>query len=60
MPQGSPVFPVLFILYLEPLLKLSDVYIKFEYADDIAILKRGKSKNNTAAVLIKNVKNAFR
>ncbi|OJD23222.1 DNA replication complex GINS protein psf3, partial [Blastomyces percursus] len=40
LPQGSPVSPILFLLYLEPLLRLSEGH--FEYADGIAILNSGR------------------
>ena len=60
MPQESPVFPVLFMLYLKPFLKLVDARIKFGYADNIAILKVKNSKTNITAALSKNIKNAFR
>ena len=60
VPQESPVSPVLFMLYLKPLLKLGDARIKFGYADDIAILKVRNSEANIAAALAENVKNAFR
>ena len=60
VPQGSPVSPVLFMLYLERLLKLGDARTKFGYADDIAILRTGISENDIAAALAEDVENALR
>ena len=60
MPQGLPVSPVLFILYLEPLLKLGNAHTKFGYADDIAMLRTGFSESDTAAALAEDVENALR
>ncbi|POS86205.1 hypothetical protein EPUL_001674 [Erysiphe pulchra] len=58
--QGSPVSPVLFMLYISPLLKLGNSLKKFCYADDVAILvtKNSLSENcqelsNTLAETIK-------
>lgn len=39
LPQGSPATPVLFMLYIEPILRLGDQKSKFSYADDVAILQ---------------------
>lgn len=41
LPQGSPVSPILFLLYVEPVLRLSRC--RFSYADDIAIMATGTS-----------------
>ncbi|CCU74408.1 reverse transcriptase [Blumeria hordei DH14] len=38
LPQGSPVSPILFILYLAPLLHMGSAKRRFGYADDIAFL----------------------
>jgi hypothetical protein len=38
LPQGSPVSPILFILYLAPLFRLGVPKTGFGYADDAAIL----------------------
>ena len=40
-PQGSPVSPILFMLYLQPLFKVSPTYLRrgrFGYADDVGQL----------------------
>jgi ribonuclease HI len=38
LPQGSPVSPILFMLYLAPLFRLRSPKARFGYADDAAIL----------------------
>lgn len=43
LPQGSPVLPVLYMLYTEPLLaRLSTKRRRFGYADNIAIIIFGQ------------------
>ena len=41
LPQGFPVFPILFLLYIEPFLQLSKG--RFGYADDGYILVGGNT-----------------
>ena len=45
LPQGSPVSPILFMLYIEPLFRLKNLTNAFGYVEDVAILdfmdKRG-------------------
>lgn len=43
LPQGSPVSPILFMLYTEPILRVGKQRGNFSYADDIAILRTGHS-----------------
>ena len=43
LPQGSPVSPILFMLYISPLFKLDRATSKFGYADDMAILAISKN-----------------
>ncbi|KHJ30301.1 hypothetical protein EV44_g3340 [Erysiphe necator] len=43
LPQGSPVLPILFMLYIEPILRVGKQRGNFIYADDIAILRTGRS-----------------
>ena len=38
LPQGSPVSPILFMLYLAPLFRLGNSKTRFGYADDVALL----------------------
>jgi ribonuclease HI len=49
LPQGSPVSPVLFLLYTEPIYRLGKAQSRFGYADDTAILCIGDSLDATAA-----------
>lgn len=41
LPQGSPVSPILFMLYTEPILRQGEQKMKFSFADDVAILQVG-------------------
>lgn len=41
LPQGSPISPILFLLYIEPVLRLSGG--RCSYADDIALLAVGRT-----------------
>ncbi|KJZ68803.1 hypothetical protein HIM_11807 [Hirsutella minnesotensis 3608] len=49
LPQGSPVSPILFLLYMESIYRLGDAQGRFGYADDIAILCVGNSLDETSA-----------
>ncbi|KAI9146760.1 putative RNA-directed DNA polymerase from transposon BS [Paramyrothecium foliicola] len=49
LPQGSPVSPILFLLYTEPIYRLGNPKGRFGYADDTAILCVGDSLEVTAA-----------
>lgn len=51
VPQGSPISPILFLLYMQPLLTRGDTTVKFGYADDIAFLRTGKDTLETTAAL---------
>ncbi|KJK73728.1 hypothetical protein H634G_10997 [Metarhizium anisopliae BRIP 53293] len=48
LPQGSPVSPILFLLYTEPIYRLGKPEGRFGYADDAAILCIGESLQETA------------
>jgi hypothetical protein len=39
LPQGSPISPILFMLYIAPLFWLGSPYTRFGYADDVALLR---------------------
>ncbi|RKK50820.1 hypothetical protein BFJ69_g18007, partial [Fusarium oxysporum] len=41
LPQGSPVSPILFLLYTKPIYRLGNPWGRFGYADDTAILSVG-------------------
>ena len=43
LPQGSPISPILFMLYISPLFHLKDLKKAFGYADDVAILETSPS-----------------
>ncbi|KJZ69665.1 hypothetical protein HIM_10938 [Hirsutella minnesotensis 3608] len=49
LPQGSPVSPILFLLYTEPIYRLGNSQGRFGYADDTAILSVGDSLDDTSA-----------
>ncbi|KJZ69944.1 hypothetical protein HIM_10667 [Hirsutella minnesotensis 3608] len=49
LPQGSPVSPILFLLYTEPIYRLGNSKGRFGYADDTAILCVGDSLDETLA-----------
>ncbi|KAH7471133.1 hypothetical protein FOMA001_g13258 [Fusarium oxysporum f. sp. matthiolae] len=48
LPQGSPVSPILFLLYTEPIYRLSNPQGRFGYADDTAILSIGDTAEETS------------
>ena len=48
LPQGSPVSPILFLLYTEPIYRLGNPKGRFGYADDTGILCVGNSLETTA------------
>ncbi|RKL19987.1 hypothetical protein BFJ72_g15126 [Fusarium proliferatum] len=50
LPQGSPVSPILFLLYTEPIYRLGNPQGRFGYADDTAILSIGDTIDETTAM----------
>ncbi|EXU95447.1 reverse transcriptase domain protein [Metarhizium robertsii] len=50
LPQGSPVSPILFLLYTEPIYRLGNPEGRFGYADDTAILCTGQSLEETSRI----------
>ena len=58
IPQGSPVSPILFMLFIQPLFLLrsrDQRRARLGYADDVALLAAGNSLEENAEVLAKNV-----
>lgn len=49
LPQGSPLSPILFLLYTEPIYRLSEPDRRFGYADDVAHISVGNTLEETAA-----------
>lgn len=49
--QGSPISPILAILYFSPILKLNNPNKRFSYADDIAIIAVGRDTRETSRML---------
>lgn len=60
VPQGSPISPILYMLYLAPLLQLGDTRTRFAYADDVAILRTGKTTTETTRALARDLREAIR
>jgi ribonuclease HI len=56
LPQGSPVSPILFLLYTEPIFRLGNPKCRFGYADDTGILCTGSSVEETATAASKCVR----
>ncbi|KAL9563921.1 hypothetical protein ACKAV7_011956 [Fusarium commune] len=50
LPQGSPISPILFLLYTEPIYRLGNPQGRFGYADDTAILSIGDTVDETTAM----------
>ncbi|RKK10703.1 hypothetical protein BFJ65_g14698 [Fusarium oxysporum f. sp. cepae] len=48
--RGSPVSPILFLLYTEPMYRLGNPQGRFGYADDTAILSIGDTVDETSAM----------
>ncbi|EKG09163.1 Reverse transcriptase [Macrophomina phaseolina MS6] len=60
VPQGSPASPILYMLYLSPLLKRGNVQTRFAYADDVAFLRTGKNTEETTKALTADLEDSLR
>ncbi|RAL58155.1 hypothetical protein DID88_002359 [Monilinia fructigena] len=58
-PQGSPLSPILYVLYLAELLN-QDRSLRFGYADDIAIYRASKSVESNVTMLKRDVRQVMR
>ncbi|RKK42613.1 hypothetical protein BFJ69_g18392, partial [Fusarium oxysporum] len=60
LPQGSPVSPILFLLYTEPIYRLGNPWGRFGYADDTAILSIGDTVDETTAMASSSIEEMVR
>jgi ribonuclease HI len=59
LPQGSPVSPILFMLYLAPLFRLGVPKTRFGYADDVALLATSLSLTANSQALSASLQEAL-
>ena len=60
LPQGSPISPILFMLFIQPLFSLGNRgrrRARLGYADDIALLATSKSLEENNNILANDFKN---
>ena len=55
VPQGSPISPILFLLYTQPIYQLGISKHKFGYADDIAMLYIGNKVEDIAKAATEDI-----
>ncbi|EDN93294.1 hypothetical protein SS1G_09160 [Sclerotinia sclerotiorum 1980 UF-70] len=59
LPQGSPISPILFMLYIAPLFWMGNPRKRFGYADDIALLATSDSLQKNCDTLQANMQEAL-
>lgn len=57
--QGSPISPMLFMLFISPLFKLDGLKISFGYADDIVVIETSPSLDENFAKIGASINKAF-
>ncbi|KAI0992044.1 hypothetical protein K3495_g16142, partial [Podosphaera aphanis] len=57
VPQGSPISPLLFLLYIAEPMRSGNSSARFSYADDIGILGIGRTAAESAAVAQREIDN---
>lgn len=55
LPQASPISPILFTLYISPLLKIEQISRNFGYVDEISILETSSSLDKNSASLSRKI-----
>lgn len=59
LPQGSPISPILFMLYISPLFKMGNITKRFGYADDMALLATYDTLEENCVSLTNSIKEAI-
>jgi ribonuclease HI len=59
LPQGSPISPILFMLYIAPLFWLGSPYTRFGYADDVALLRTSTDLESNCNLLTADLQEAL-
>lgn len=60
LPQGSPISPILFMLYIAPLFWLGTPVKRFGYADDVALIQTSTSLEENCEKLQADLQEALR